>query len=59
MDFYAIGWLLPTTYYIELLRAIVLRGASLADFSDYVLVLAGIGLALFMFSALRFRSKIA
>src|SRR6185503_7053516 len=57
--FYAIGWLLPTTYYIELLRAIVLRGATLADFSNYVLVLAGIGAALFAFCALRFRQKIA
>ena len=57
--FYAIGWLLPTTYYIELLRAIILRGATLADFSNYVLVLAGIGAALFAFCALRFRQKIA
>src|SRR5262249_16146087 len=31
--FYAIGSALPATYYIELERAIVLRGAALADFS--------------------------
>ena len=27
--FYAIGSLLPTTYFIELMRAIILRGATL------------------------------
>ena len=41
--FYAIGALLPATYYIELMRAIVLRGASLADFWLNIVVLAGMG----------------
>src|SRR2546422_5419198 len=56
--FYAIGSLLPTTYFIELARAVILRGASLADFWQHLVILAGMGLALFALCALRFRKKI-
>src|SRR5438445_8432590 len=45
--FYIIGSVLPATYYIELQRAIVLRGASLADFWINIAVLAGMGAAEF------------
>src|SRR6185503_1310409 len=57
--FQAIGSCLPTTYFIELLRAIVLRGAGLAEFWQHVLTLAGMGAGLFALCALRFRQKIA
>jgi ABC-2 type transport system permease protein len=57
--FYAIGSLLPTTYFIELMRAIILRGASLAEFWVHLVVLSGMGVALFVLCALRFRSKVA
>ena len=57
--FYAIGAVLPATYYIELQRAIVLRGASLADFWLNIVVLAGMGLGVFSLCALRFKQKIA
>jgi ABC-2 type transport system permease protein len=57
--FYAIGTVLPATYYIELERAIVLRGAGLGDFGLNIIVLAGMGLALFSLCALRFRQKMA
>ena len=57
--FYAIGSLLPTTYFIDLMRAIILRGASLPEFWEELAILSGMGLALFAFCALRFRSKIA
>lgn len=56
--FYAIGAALPATYYIELLRAIILRGASLADFSFNLGVLGAMGLGLFILCALRFRTRI-
>ena len=56
--FYAIGALLPTTYFIDLLRGIILRGATFADFWRELLILGGMGLALFAVCALRFRSKI-
>jgi len=57
--FYAIGSILPATYYIELERAVVLRGASLADFGFNIVVLAVMGGALFSLCALRFKQKIA
>jgi ABC-2 type transport system permease protein len=57
--FYAIGSCLPATYFIELMRAVVLRGATLADFWVNLVVLSGMGLALFALCALRFKKKIA
>jgi len=57
--FYAVGSLLPTTYFIELMRAIILRGATLAEFWLNLVILSAMGLALFAFCALRFRRKIA
>jgi ABC-2 type transport system permease protein len=57
--FYAIGACLPATYFIELLRAIILRGATLTEFWSHLVILAGMGLALFALCTLRFRRKIA
>jgi len=57
--FYAIGSCMPATYYIELERAIVLRGATVADFGVNIGVLAAMGVGLFMLCALRFKQKIA
>lgn len=57
--FYAVGSVLPATYFIELMRAIVLRGASLADFWLNLVVLTGMGVALFALCALRFKKRIA
>jgi ABC-2 type transport system permease protein len=57
--FQAIGACLPTTYFIELMRAIILRGATLQEFWLHLAVLTGVGLALFGLCALRFRQKIA
>src|SRR5206468_10790521 len=45
--FQAIGACLPTTYFIELMRAIILRGAALEDFWAHLAALAGMGLGLF------------
>ncbi len=57
--FQAIGLCLPTTYFIELMRAIILRGAGLGEFWPHVAMLAGMGAGLFALCALRFRQKIA
>jgi len=57
--FYAIGSVLPATYYIELERAIILRGASIGEFGFNVLILAAMGAGLFSLCALRFKQKIA
>jgi ABC-2 type transport system permease protein len=57
--FYAIGALLPTTYFIELMRAIILRGASLFEFWQHLAILVAMSVALFGLCALRFKRKIA
>ncbi len=57
--FYAISTVIPATYYIELERALVLRGATLGDFWFHLVVLAAMGAGLFSLCALRFRKKIA
>ena len=57
--FYVIGSCLPATYFIELMRSIVLRGAGLGDFWVNLVVLTGMGLGLFALCALRFKRKIA
>jgi ABC-2 type transport system permease protein len=57
--FYAISTLLPATYFIELMRAIVLRGATVADFWFNLVVLAAMGAALFTWCALRYRRNVA
>jgi ABC-2 type transport system permease protein len=56
--FYAFGAILPATYFIELLRGIILRGATFADFGTEILILTAMALFLFIVSALRFRTKI-
>ncbi len=57
--FYALGAVLPTTYYIEALRAIILRGAILPDYSHHLVILAIMGAVLFAVCALRFRKRVA
>jgi len=57
--FYWISTAIPATYFIELERALVLRGASLGDFWFNLVMLAGMGLGLFGLCALRFRKLLA
>jgi ABC-2 type transport system permease protein len=53
--FCAISTVLPLTYFVELMRAIVLRGAGLIEFWRHLVILAVMGGALFGLCALRFR----
>ena len=57
--FYAISTVIPATYYIELERALILRGASVSEFWFHLVMLAGMGMALFGLCVLRFRQKMA
>jgi ABC-2 type transport system permease protein len=57
--FYAISTILPATYFIELMRAIVLRGATFQDFGMNLAILALMGVVLFALSALRFKQRVA
>ena len=54
-----ISALMPATYFIELMRAIMLRGADFADYWRHFVILAGMGAVLFSLCALRFKQKIA
>ena len=57
--FYAISTVLPATYFIDLMRAIILRGTGFLEFWRHLLILGGMGAALFSLCALRFRRKVA
>jgi ABC-type multidrug transport system permease subunit len=56
--FYALGAILPTTYFISLMRAIILRGAHFFEYWPHLLVLIIMSILLFAFCALLFRKKI-
>ena len=56
--FYAFGTILPTTYFISLMRAIILRGAHLFEYWPHLLILIVMSILLFAFCALLFRKKI-
>jgi ABC-2 type transport system permease protein len=56
--FYWLGSILPTTYYINLLRGIILRGAVFGDFWRDIVTLVVMGIILFLVCTLRFRRKI-
>lgn len=58
VGFYILGAMLPTTYYIDLLRGIILRGGVLADLWASLVILAGMGAGLFAVCALRFRKTV-
>src|ERR1043166_6367539 len=45
--FQAISTLLPATYFIDLMRAIILRGATFVEFSHHLIILAIMGIILF------------
>jgi ABC-2 type transport system permease protein len=56
--FYALGALLPTTYFIDLMRAIILRGASFLEYWPALAIMSVMAVLLFCVCALRFRKKI-
>ncbi|CAN5313575.1 ABC transporter permease [soil metagenome] len=56
--FWGIGAVIPTTYFIELMRAIILRGATFAEYWRALAILSSMAVLLFCFCALRFRKKI-
>jgi ABC-2 type transport system permease protein len=56
--FYWLGALLPATYYIELSRAIILRGATFFEYGPSLAILTAMAVLLFCICALRFRTKI-
>ena len=57
--FYALGALLPTTYFISLMRAIILRGADLFEYWPHLVILIIMSVLLFALCSLMFRKTIA
>ena len=56
--FYAFGTILPATYFISLMRAIILRGAHFFEYWPHLLILIIMSILLFALCALLFRKKI-
>lgn len=56
--FYGLGAILPTTYFIALMRAIILRGANFFEYYRSLGIMTGMAILLFCICALRFRKKI-
>ncbi|NIA12887.1 MAG: ABC transporter permease [Nitrospiraceae bacterium] len=56
---WAIGQLIPLTYFIRILRGIIIRGAGFYDLWQNGAVLGGMGLAVLSLSALRFRKTLS
>ena len=56
--FRALGSLIPTTYFIALSRAIILRGAHFLEYWPNLAILIVMAIALFCICSLRFRKKI-
>ncbi|HEY2102487.1 MAG TPA: ABC transporter permease [Chthoniobacterales bacterium] len=56
--FRALGSIIPTTYFIALSRAIILRGARFLEYWPNLAILIVMAIVLFCICALRFRKKI-
>jgi ABC-2 type transport system permease protein len=56
--FYWLGAAMPTTYFIALMRAIILRGATFLEYWQSLAILCGMSVALFCVCSLRFQKKI-
>jgi ABC-2 type transport system permease protein len=55
--FYAISCLIPATYFVNIARGVILRGATLSHLWVDATVLTAMGIGILMLAARRFRSK--
>jgi ABC-2 type transport system permease protein len=49
-----VGYFIPLTYFMEILRGIIIRGAGLAELWPWVLPMLGYGIAIFVLASIRF-----
>ena len=54
----AVGYMMPLTYFIILMRSIVVKGTGLGFLIPQVLILAGFALVMLTLAALRFRKTL-
>lgn len=52
-------WLIPATYFIEIMRGVVLRAANAQELLRFIVPLAALGVAFYALAALRFRKYVA
>lgn len=57
--FYGISFLIPATYYMNILRGIILRGAGTFDLSLDIIILTSMGFILFLLAVKRFKKQIS
>jgi ABC-type multidrug transport system permease subunit len=55
----AVGFLVPATHFMEIIRGIVLRGATFMDLLSEITTLAVMGIVLLVLSAVQFHKKLA
>lgn len=55
----AVGFMVPATHFMEILRGIVLRGANFMELLPEVLTLAAMGVVLLVLSAVQFHKKLS
>jgi ABC transporter DrrB family efflux protein len=55
----AVGFMVPATHFMEIIRGIVLRGATFMDLLPEVITLAAMGVVLLVLSAVQFHKKLA
>jgi ribosome-dependent ATPase len=58
LPIYFASFLIPATYYVEILRGIILRGAGILALWDEALALAGFGVFFMVLSAVRFKKNL-
>ena len=55
----AVGFMVPATHFMEILRGIVLRGATFMDLLPEVVTVAAMGVVLLVLSAVQFHKKLS
>jgi ribosome-dependent ATPase len=59
MPIFELSWLIPATYFIEIMRGVVLRAASASELLRFIVPLAVLGVVFYLLAALRFRKYVA
>ena len=59
LPIYLITFMIPVTYYLEILRGIILRGAGFVDLMPYIIGLIVCAIAILLISLSRFRKQLA
>ena len=55
---YLAGWLVPLTYYLEILRGIILRGAGILELWDETAALFVFGMVIMTLATIRFQKRL-